>query len=221
MELFSAGFERRDQRGTGMVQSKGREVALVDPTPAYRKGLAVALDEAGFIPEEPDDLRKWILDSMSPIILVTIRDDVDWQVVPAEAIRTGVPVVTLLPSPTPAAYSAVLRHGAAGAAPWDAAPEEIVRVLRGSAEGLAVLPVEIVRTLAQNDCSSAAPDWVTPSIVACLRSMAEGVTVGAMARLTECSERAMYRRLQYLYLRMGVSNRSEAIAQASRWGLIS
>lgn len=197
-----------------------RAVALVDPTPTYRKGLAVALEEAGFQPEEPADLFEWVASALRPLILVTIRDEPDWEAVPLDANGVCVPVVALLPSPTPAAYAAVLRHGATGAAPWDAAPEHIVRVLDAAAEGLAVLPLDVARSLATKGCSSAPPDWVTGTVVESLRSLADGITVGALARRSGCSERAMYRRLQCLYARMGVSNRSEAILQASRWGLI-
>ncbi len=197
-----------------------RPVALIDPTPAYRKGLAIALEEAGFAPEEPADLGDWVECAPAPLILLTIRDEANWEVVPRDVVASGVPIVVLLPSPTPQAYSAVLRHGAAGAAPWDASPEYIVHVLHNATEGLAVLPLEVARSLATKDGSSTAPEWMNASTVECLRSLAGGITVSALARRTGCSERAMYRRLQCLYVRMGVSNRSAAIAQASRWGLI-
>lgn len=194
-----------------------RAVALIDPTPAYRKGLAMALKEAGFMPEEPANLREWVRSARSPLILLTIRGEADWDIVPDNA---GVPIVALLPSATPADYSAVLRRGATGAAPWDAAPEDIVRVLEGATEGLAVLPIEVARSLAENDCIAAAPDWITATMTECLRRLAGGITIGALARTEGCSERAMYRRLQCLYGRIGVSSRSEAIVAASRWGLI-
>ncbi|MCA1570116.1 MAG: DNA-binding response regulator [Acidimicrobiales bacterium] len=198
----------------------GRAVALVDPTPAYRRGLAVVLEEAGFRPEAPADLSEWLRSAYGPLILVTIRVEENWALIPADALRAEVPIVALLPSPTPVAYSAALRYGAMGAAPWDAAPEHIVRVLHSASEGLAVLPLEVARSLAK-DCWSVAPDWMTTTKVELLRSLAGGITVGALARRAGCSERAMYRRLQGLYGRMGVSNRSEAIVRASRWGLIS
>lgn len=197
-----------------------RAVALIDPTPAYRKGLAVALEEAGFSPEEPADLREWVTSASAPLILVTIRDEQSWDVVPRDVVAPGVPIVALLPSPTPEAYSAALRQGATGAAPWDASPEYIVHVLDDAIDGLAVLPLDVATSLASKDCSSTVPDWMNPATVQSLRELAAGVTVSALARRTGCSERAMYRRLQTLYERMGVTNRSAAIAQASRWGLL-
>lgn len=197
-----------------------RAVALIDPTPAYRKGLAMALEEAGFAPEEPTDLRDWAESATRPLILVTIREEEDWDVIPGDVVSSGVPIVGLLPSPTPQAYSAVLRHGATAAAPWDAPPEYIVHVVDNANQGLAVLPREVAQSLATKDCSSAPPEWVNKTTVEWLRTLAAGTTVAALARRTGCSERAMYRRLQCLYGRMGVSNRSAAIAQASRWGLI-
>ncbi|HEX2274718.1 MAG TPA: LuxR C-terminal-related transcriptional regulator, partial [Acidimicrobiales bacterium] len=188
--------------------------------PAYRRGLALALAEAGFVPEEPVDLREWARSVVGPLILLTVREDRDWDSVSPDAVDAEVPVVALLPSPTPAAYAAALDRGATGAAPWDAAPEQIVRVLHAAAEGLAVLPLDVARSLARQHCPDAPPEWMTTTAVEFLRSLADGTTVGALARRTGCSERAMYRRLHSLYGRMGVNNRSEAIRQASRWGLL-
>lgn len=198
----------------------GRAVALIDPTPAYRRGLAVALEEAGFSPQEPAQLRDWVRSVVGPLIVVTVRGDADWEAVCPEVLGSQVPVVALLPSPTPEAYAAALDRGATGVAPWEAAPEEIVRVLHAAADGLAALPLDVARSLARQGCPNTPPEWMTTTAVECLRSLANGTTVGAMARRTGCSERAMYRRLQSLYGRMGVTNRSEAILQASRWGLV-
>lgn len=197
-----------------------RPVALIDPTPAYRRGLAVALEEAGFLPEEPTDLVEWVSSVVGPLFLVTIRAEHDWDAISPDALGVQVPVVALLPSPTAAAYASALDHGANGVAPWDAAPEHIVAILQAAAEGLAVLPLDVARSLARKDCSTAAPDWITGAALECIRALAQGATVAALARRTGCSERAMYRRLQSLYGRMGVRNRSEAILQASRWGLV-
>lgn len=198
-----------------------RTVALLDPTPTYRKGLAVALEEAGFLPVEPADLEEWVSSGSTSLILVTINQDEDWNAIPSAAFAAGAPIVVLLPSPTPEAYAAVFRRGATGAAPWSADPEHIVRVLDGAADGLAVVPFEVTRALATEGCAPAPPDWVTSGTVDCLQKLAEGLTVVALAQRSRCSERAMYRRLQCIYGRMGVNNRSEAIALASRWGLIS
>lgn len=50
--------------------------------------------------------------------------------------------------------------------------------------------------------------------------MAKGVTIQELAKKVGYSERALYRLLHGLYGRMRVSNRTEAILQASRWGLL-
>ena len=196
------------------------EVVIIDPTPAYRKGLAVGLEEAGFVVRDPSDRADWGETSRSPIVVVTIRGDPDWNAIPPALVDSGAPVVALLPSPTPAAFSAALRCGATGIAPWDASPAFVSQVVHYAAEGLTVLPSEVARSLATKDCSSAPPEWMTYAAVDCLRELAAGTTVAALARQCGCSERAMYRRLQLLYGRIGVANRSEAIAAAVRWGLI-
>jgi DNA-binding NarL/FixJ family response regulator len=172
----------------------GRAVALIDPTPAYRRGLAVALEEAGFLPEEPIELGEWARSAVGPLILVTVREDPDLEAVHPDSIGAQVPVVALLPSPTAEAYAVALDRGATGAAPWDAAPEQIVRVLDAAAEGLAVLPSDVARSLARRGCPNTPPEWITSTAVECLRGLADGTTVRALARRTGCSERAMYRR---------------------------
>jgi DNA-binding CsgD family transcriptional regulator len=53
-----------------------------------------------------------------------------------------------------------------------------------------------------------------------LRLLAQGVNVQELARKVGYSERALYRLLHGLYGRMRVSNRTEAILQATRWGLL-
>jgi DNA-binding CsgD family transcriptional regulator len=50
--------------------------------------------------------------------------------------------------------------------------------------------------------------------------MAKGATIQQVAATVGYSERALYRLLHGLYGRMRVSNRTEAILQASRWGLL-
>ncbi|HEX6595335.1 MAG TPA: hypothetical protein VF045_00260 [Acidimicrobiales bacterium] len=89
-----------------------RFVALLDPTPAYRKGLAVALAEAGFKPAEPVDLREWLLSVPGAMVLLTIIDELDAKSVLADAASANAPVVALLPNSCPETYAQALRSGA-------------------------------------------------------------------------------------------------------------
>jgi DNA-binding NarL/FixJ family response regulator len=62
---------------------------------------------------------------------------------------------------------------------------------------------------------------VTPEEIDWLRLLADGATIHELADKVGYSERALYRILHGLYGRMRVSNRTEAILQAKRWGLLS
>ena len=88
-----------------------RFVALLDPTPAYRKGLAVALAEAGFKPAEPVDLREWLLSVPDAMVLLTIIDELDSKSVLADAAsanaRSSPCSLTLAPRRTPKPCGAV------------------------------------------------------------------------------------------------------------------
>jgi DNA-binding CsgD family transcriptional regulator len=51
--------------------------------------------------------------------------------------------------------------------------------------------------------------------------MANGQTVGELARAVGYSEREMFRLLRSLYERMGVRNRTEALLKAAQSGLLT
>jgi hypothetical protein len=50
----------------------GRAAALIGPTPAYRRGLAVVLEEACFLPEEPAELQEWVRSVVGPLLGVVL-----------------------------------------------------------------------------------------------------------------------------------------------------
>ena len=53
-----------------------------------------------------------------------------------------------------------------------------------------------------------------------LRAVANGTTIVTIASQLHYSERTVRRHLQSLYLKLGVGSRSEAVAAATRLGLI-
>ena len=56
--------------------------------------------------------------------------------------------------------------------------------------------------------------------LALMRGLADGVTVQQLAKRFGYCEREIHRILHEIYQRMGVENRSAAIARAARWGLL-
>lgn len=63
-------------------------------------------------------------------------------------------------------------------------------------------------------------EWLTQSDLALLDGLARGATVTELAARAGAEERDLYQRLNQIYLRMGVSNRRGALAEATRRGLL-
>ena len=196
-------------------------VAVADSAPAYRRGLSLALERAGFAPvEEPDDLVAWAGGGGCRALLLTVRSASDWE--PARCLAASNPelvLVVLLVDPTSDRHAEALRTGARGVTAWDATPEAIVEVLAAAVRGYALLPSGIAMARGQPPFFD--PDWVTAEEIDWLRLLAGGATIHELADKVGYSERAFYRILHGLYGRMRVSSRTEAILQARRWGLLS
>jgi DNA-binding NarL/FixJ family response regulator len=197
-------------------------VVVIDPAPSYRLGLATVLSQAGFGPvEEPEDALSWLAMPGCRGMLLTIRSASDWE--PLRRMAAAGPdsvVVALLLDPTPDRHAEALRAGATAAVAWDSSPQLIVDVLAAAVKGYTLLPTPIARGIATGQPPKHDPDWVTSQEVEWLRMLAGGLTVQELAARAGYSERAFYRVLHGLYGRMRVANRTEAILQASRWGLL-
>lgn len=99
----------------------------------------------------------------------------------------------------------------------DAPLDRIVGVVGAALDRRTVLPTEIAHTLAH---SGEADDGVDERQALWLGALARGVTVEELGRSVGYSERAMYRHLGALYGRLGARNRTQALLQALRRGLI-
>jgi DNA-binding NarL/FixJ family response regulator len=80
--------------------------------------------------------------------------------------------------------------------------------------------VGVARAISAHGAPLQDKEWITPEEVEWLRFLAEGATVHELAEKVGYSERALYRVLHGLYGRLRVANRTEAILQAQRWGLL-
>ena len=197
-------------------------VAVIDPAPSYRLGLATVLCKAGFGPlEEPDDLPAWLAAAGCKVILMTVRSASDWEPLRrTTAAGADSIVVALLVDPTPDRHAEALRAGATATIAWDSSPEGILEVVTAAVRGYTLLPAPVARAIAVGKPSGQDPDWVTPQETEWLRMLAAGATIQELAGKAGYSERAFYRVLHGLYGRMRVASRTEAILQASRWGLL-
>jgi DNA-binding NarL/FixJ family response regulator len=199
---------------------EGVLVTVIDPAPAYRRGLAGALAQAGFQCEEVQDVQEWV--RVRPGrrgVLFTVRSASDWGPLHALGESEAV-VVALLVDATTDRHAEALRLGAHAAVPWQAEPERIVKVFAAALEDDTLLPVGVARAISAHGAPLQDKEWITPEEVEWLRFLAEGATVHELAEKVGYSERALYRVLHGLYGRLRVANRTEAILQAQRWGLL-
>lgn len=196
-------------------------VAVVGAPAPYRRGLLSALGAGGFEAADPSDLDAWVEAGEEKAVLILIREERDWSLVEKLAPLRGVGVVVLIPDHDIRGYVRALATGADGVVNGNTSPELITHVLEAALAGETVLPTEAARQLANlADRQEGSPGSLAADEMALLGQLAEGVTITDMARSQHLSERTVRRRLQSAYLKLGASNRSQAIARAARFGLI-
>ena len=197
------------------------QVAVCDRATSYRRGLGAVLTAAGYVTVDLDDVGTQPLASGVAALLLTIREARDWDLLrKVSGVDADLKVVALLVDPTPDRHAEALRRGAHGAVGWEAPPEAIVSILSAALDGLTVLPTAVAQAISSSGPPLHDPGWMTPEEVEWLKLLAKGVTVQELAAKAGFSERAQYRLLHGLYGKMRVANRTEAILQASRWGLL-
>jgi DNA-binding NarL/FixJ family response regulator len=203
-------------------ESSTLPLGVVDPAASYRNGLCAALSTAGFAPTELADPRDWAATAGRRVLLWTVRSPKDWKGFKAlRGLNPELVLVALLVDLTPDAYAEALRSGAVAAVAWEAAPEDIVKVLAAALAGDTLIPAGVAQALAAKLPAVEDPDWITHEELTWLSILADGGTVHDLAEKVGYSERALYRLLHALYGRLGVSNRTEAILQASRRGFLT
>jgi DNA-binding NarL/FixJ family response regulator len=194
-------------------------IAVFDPLPAYRRGIMASLDEAGLQPEAPRDLLEWALAAPRQVILMTLESSDDWSLlVTLRAARPDLPIVAVIPDASVPAQVRAIVSGATAALPRDATPETVQQVLKAAADGVSVLPTEVVRALSTRREAEPSEPGLSDRELEWLRELAKGTTVAQLAERAGYSERAMFRLLRTLYGRLQVRNRTEALMHAQQRG---
>jgi DNA-binding NarL/FixJ family response regulator len=195
-------------------------IAIADSVNVARRGMAAVLGDAGYQPELPDDLLSWAGQEPRWVVMLALRSAADWSLLEElPRARPGVTVVAVLDDPAvPTAVRAV-EAGAAAVVHWDASPETFRRAVEAAIEGRSLLPTEVLQALAMPVTRAPEPP-AGPSNreVEWLRVLASGATVAQLANRMGYSERAMFRLLRQLYVRLGVRNRTEALIRAHERG---
>ena len=188
------------------------DVAVMDPVPLFRVGVLAALG-GGRALSSPEELTAW-LPLRRPAVLpftVDAYDDQGWSLLTTLQHQPDLRPVAVLSSFAVTSAARALRAGAVHVVSRYATPTALRRVVEEVEDGVVKLPLEVL---------SAATAQLRPAVsitapsaeeIAWLRALGHGKTVATVAEASRVSERVLYRRLNLLYRRLGVSNRTQAL----------
>ena len=195
-------------------------IAVSDPLPLFRRGVMSVLGDAGFEPQTPEELLTWIREEQRPVVLLSLLSRDDWTLLARlRETRADTMVIAVLADASTRGQMHAILGGAIAAVGRDATPETVRKVFDAAVAGKSILPVEVVRGLTTSQPSQDEDEWVpSPQEVGWLRELTSGMTVAQLADRAGYSERAMFRVLRDLYVRIGARNRTEALIRAHERG---
>jgi DNA-binding NarL/FixJ family response regulator len=198
-------------------------IAVFDPLPIFRRGLMAVLGDTGFEPQTPDELLTWIREEPRPVVLLSLLSTGDWTLLARlRETRADTMVIAVLSDASIQSHIQAILGGAVAAMTRDALPETVRKVFDAAVAGKSLLPIDVVRGLTTGQPSKDEEEWApSPQEIGWLRELAFGTTVARLAHRAGYSERAMFRLLRDLYVRMGARNRTEALFQAHERGWLS
>jgi DNA-binding NarL/FixJ family response regulator len=194
-------------------------VAVLDPLPLFQRGVVEALTSDEVLVEVPADIRAWAAEGGRRVVILTLAAPADWELL--EQLSHGTLVIALLEENTEPSSIRALRLGAGSIVARNATTAVLRRTLDAVLAGEAVLSRSVVQALISSSRTAertAPPGVLEDAEVLWLRQLASGVTVARLAASAGYSERAMYRLLNRIYDRLGVTNRTEALLRANVYG---
>jgi len=195
----------------GVVEGEVLAIRVIEEAAAYRRGLEEAFVGAGH--------RVAAEEEAADLVLVSWRGAADCSRLETWSARAR--VLALVAPGDAETVAHALHHGAVAVVEWRAETARIVEVAEAAARGDMLLPSETARGLPETggDPHAERP-FVDEEEAEWLEALARGATVVGLADDYGYSERVMFRRLRDLYERLGASNRSEALINAVRFGLL-
>jgi len=192
-------------------------IAVVDPLPLFRTGVATVLEASGHEVDAPTEVVGWVRRRASTLVLLTLRSEHDWVLLEQLCAVGGAQlVIALLDDESPVVGARAVRIGARSVLPRDVSMTTLLRTVEATISGQAVMPASVAATLADDPRGGErAP---SAEQLSWLRQLASGTTVAQLAEQAGYSERAMFRLLQALYRQMGVATRLQAIMRAKEAG---
>lgn len=184
--------------------------------------MSDALGDAGFDVTSLEDPTQWQVGRDGSAIVIGIADTAGLDVL--EAFKDEyphIPVIAVVTDLTLPTLAAAVRSGATSAVD-DGSGDTVAAVVEAALSGMSLVPERMIASMAQLVPDEAGlAGLVSDDELSWLRSMAGGMTVAEISEQFGYSERAMFRNLRHVYLRIGVRNRTEALIWASTKGLLN
>jgi two-component system response regulator DesR len=127
------------------------------------------------------------------------------------------PIVALLEQSTPSEWRRVLLAGASGAADQKAEPRVIAEVIALCLRGYVLVELS---TLAHLMLGEGAPNPLSGHETQTLRILAQGASIEDASNQLGYSDRQLRRILKMIYSKLGTANRTAALIEAARRGII-
>ncbi|NED53825.1 response regulator transcription factor [Micromonospora aurantiaca] len=198
-------------------------LAVIDPLPIYRRGIAAILADHGLEVHTPPDVVAWVRAHGRSLVLLSVLSSDDWDLLRAlSASRPQTLVIAVTADDSGDSGARAVRLGARSVLARQASATALERAVVATIEGEAIMPAAVAEAL------SSAPQLVPASHIALsaeqiawLRALSAGRTVAVLAKEAGYSERAMYRLLRVVYEQLGVRTRVEAVVRAHEMGLLT
>jgi two-component system, NarL family, response regulator LiaR len=116
---------------------------------------------------------------------------------------------------------AAVRAGAIGYLLKDSEPEELIRAIRGAADGQVQLAPEAAARLMREVRAPESPDELTERETEVLKLLARGKTNQQIASTLYVEEKTIKAHISSILRKLGVQSRTQAALQAVRSGLVS
>lgn len=196
----------------GPADSKlGVTVSMVGLSAPYREAVEQRLVERG--------LPQLTTNEAQEVVMIQCDSSERWELLKTECARRCV-VIAVLPEPILDDYVSALAAGAGGVVSGETSSTITVDVIEAALHGEVVLPRHAAQCVALLAQRLKVPSQLDCAEAELLKAVAAGITIVDLAQERFFSERTVRRHLQSLYLKLGVRNRSEAIAAAVRMGLV-
>ena len=198
------------------------DVSVAGGTPAWQRGIASILEAAGHRVEAFPTLADWVPGIGGGAVVIRADSDATARAVTDHSKAfPHIPIIAVVEGSSATLFARWIRDGSTVVLDELRDVEKLPMTLAAALEGNGAIPLAVLRSMAQAIPSAEEMvEQLSDEEIAWLRAMANGLTVMEIAEAEGYSQRAMFRLLRKLYMRLGVPNRTGALMWASRAGLL-